>query len=120
MSISPSEIRRNAARINGMTGDIRQISRELQAQYRQAGEYWSGTASKSLQSEYQTLDGVMRALLRSLEQLESGVERVASQVQRAEQERAEKKRLEEKLAAEKREREQKEREQGRERARNGR
>ncbi|BCG58134.1 WXG100 family type VII secretion target [Paenibacillus sp. URB8-2] len=110
MSISPSEIRRHAARINGLTGDVRRISIELQDQYRQVGQYWTGTASKSLISDYQSLDSEMRALLRSLDQLESGVERIASQVQRAEQERAEKKRL-----AEKKERERRERE----RARNG-
>ncbi|WP_191089523.1 MULTISPECIES: WXG100 family type VII secretion target [Paenibacillus] len=110
MSISPSEIRRNASRISGLTGDVRQVQRELGTQYRQVGEFWTGTASKTLQSEYPGLDGEIKALIRSLERLESGVERVASQVQRAEQERAEKKRLAEKLAAEKRERERKEQE----------
>ncbi|MCL6605671.1 MAG: WXG100 family type VII secretion target [Paenibacillus sp.] len=120
MSISPSEIRRDAARINGLTGDVQRISREMQAQYHLVEEYWSGTASRSLQDQYQTLDNEMRALLRSLNQLESGVQRVASEVQRAEQERAEKRRQAERLAAEKeRERREKERER-QERARNSR
>lgn len=120
MSISPSEIRRDAARINGLTGDVQRISKEVQAQYHLAGEYWSGTASESLQGQYQTLDSEMRALLRSLKQLEGGVQRVASEVQRAEQERAEKRRQAERLAAEKeRERREREREQ-QQRARNSR
>lgn len=60
----------------------------------------NGTASKAFQSEYNELDSEMKTLLTMLDRLESGVQRVASEVIRAEQEREEKRRLAEKAAQE--------------------
>lgn len=100
MSVSPSEIRGNASQIHRLTNEVNSTSKKLQSDYTQSSSYWTGTASKAFQSEYNALDSEMKNLLRMLDRLEGGVQRVASEVNRAEQEREEKRRLAEKAAQE--------------------
>lgn len=100
MSVSPSEIRGNASQIHRLTNEVSSTSKKLQSEYTQSSSYWTGTASKAFQSEYSELDHEIKSLLRTLDRLESGVQRVASEVTRAEQEREEKRRLAEKAAQE--------------------
>lgn len=117
MSVSPGEIRRYASQVHGLGQEVARVSIQLNAEYNQSSQYWTGTAAKSFQSAYPPLNNDIRTLQNKIAQLQTGIERVATDVQRAEQERAEKKRLAEEKARREREQEQREREREREQQR---
>ncbi|MFB9324441.1 WXG100 family type VII secretion target [Paenibacillus aurantiacus] len=100
MSASPSDIRRNAQAIDRLAAEVRQEADQIRSAFGQSERFWTGTAAKTFRAEQQSLNQELTALARKIEALAGGVERVASEVQRAEQERAEKKRAAERAAQE--------------------
>lgn len=92
MAISPYEIGRNASEIYSLKEDARKESKHIIDDINQSNSYWEGTASNAFKKESQTFEQDFIRLIRSLDHLQGGVDRLKNEVQRADNEREAKRR----------------------------
>lgn len=84
---TPGEIRRKAAGVGQAADEIRREKDKYQGIANSAGTWWQGEAGRVFKEEYEEINSDISRLISKMGNLESGLNRMASEVQRADEER---------------------------------
>ncbi len=98
---TPWEIRSSAKKVYQLTQDVRREMQSVRKEINASTTYWQGTSATTFISEQNTTLNQLERLIRSLDGVENGLNKLANEVQRADQEREAKRRLEEQMRLEK-------------------
>lgn len=94
---TPSDIRSTARKINDAESDLRSSENRFRQEVLNINRWWDGNASDSFVRGYNELGSELNRLYSAINNLETGLKKLASEVQRADDERRrreEKRRLE--------------------------